>query len=63
MGANYKVSDADRLDIGYLHIVMKDASLNLSHPIVDSQTTITRGLSGGYDSDVDVLSMQYTHAF
>jgi len=63
LGANYKVSASDSLDVGYLHIFIKDASLNLNHPVVPAQPAITRSLAGGYDSDVDVLSMQYTHAF
>jgi long-chain fatty acid transport protein len=63
LGANFKMSSADHLDIGYLHIFMKDVSLNLSSPLVSEQPAITRRLAGGYDSGVDVLSMQYTHAF
>jgi len=63
LGANFKVSAADSLDVGYLHIFIKDASLNLNNPLVAAQPAITRSLAGGYDSDVDVLSMQYTHAF
>jgi len=63
LGANFKVSASDSLDVGYLHIFIKDASLNLNNPVVLAQPAITRSLAGGYDSDVDVLSMQYTHTF
>jgi long-chain fatty acid transport protein len=63
LGANFKVSAANSLDIGYLHIFMKDASLNLSNPLVPEQPALTRSLTGGYDSDVDVLSVQFTHKF
>lgn len=63
VGANFKASASDSLDIGYLHVFLKDASLNLNHPVVPAQPAITQSLAGGYDSGVDVLSLQYTHAF
>ncbi|WP_081987097.1 OmpP1/FadL family transporter [Methylotenera sp. G11] len=63
LGANFKASASDSLDIGYLHVFLKDASLNLNHPVVPAQPAITQSLAGGYDSDVDVLSLQYTHVF
>jgi long-chain fatty acid transport protein len=63
LGANFKLTNSGSLDIGYLHIFMKDASLNLNNPVVPVQPAISRNLVGGYDSDVDVLSMQYTHTF
>jgi long-chain fatty acid transport protein len=63
LGANFRVSTADSLDIGYLHIFMKDASLNLNNPVLPTQPGVSRSLVGDYDSDVDVLSMQYTHTF
>jgi long-chain fatty acid transport protein len=63
LGTNFKVTNSGSLDIGYLHIFMKDASLNLNNPVVPVQPSISRNLVGGYDSDVDVLSMQYTHTF
>jgi long-chain fatty acid transport protein len=63
LGANFKMTTVDSVDIGYLHIFMKDVPLNLSSPVVPAQAAITRSLSGDYDSNVDVLSMQYTHTF
>lgn len=63
LGANFKMSDSGSVDIGYLHIFMKDASLDLKTAILPTQPTITRSLSGGYDNHVDVFSMQYTHIF
>lgn len=63
LGANYKVNDSDMLDIGYLRIFMKEASLNISNPVTNAAPAITRTLSGVYNNDVHVLSMQYTHNF
>lgn len=63
LGANFKVSQLDTLDFGYLYILMKDASINIHTPLVTSAPAIIRNLAGGYDADVSVLSMQYTHAF
>ena len=63
LGAHFRINDSDNLDVGYLHIFMKDASLNQKNPILQSEVAITRSLSGNYDSDVDVLSLQYTHTF
>lgn len=63
LGANYRINDSNSLDVGYLHIVMKEASLNHKNPLLMAQAAITRSLSGNYDSDVDVLSLQYTHNF
>lgn len=63
LGANFKLSNTGSLDLGYLHIFMKDASLNLSNPVIPAKPDISRNLVGGYDSDVDVFSMQYTHTF
>lgn len=63
LGANFKINDSDSLDVGYLHIFMKDASLNHKNPLLPAQVAITRSLSGDYDSNVDVLSLQYTHTF
>lgn len=63
LGANFKMSDSSSVDIGYLHIFIKDSSMNLKTPILSEQPAVTRSLAGGYDSRVDVLSMQYTYTF
>lgn len=63
LGASYKVSASDVLDVGYLRIFMKDSSLHNNTPVTAAAPAITRSLSGTYENDVHVLSMQYVHAF
>jgi long-chain fatty acid transport protein len=56
-GANWKVSKAGSLDLGYAHILVKDSSI--SHPNNTGGTLI-----GDYKkSAVDILSVQYNHRF
>jgi long-chain fatty acid transport protein len=58
IGANYKFNTNSSLDVGYTHIFIKDASLN------DGAVPSSTGqLVGDYDSDVNILSVQYTHNF
>jgi len=58
MGANYKFNANSSLDVGYTHIFIKDASLNDG-----AVGTPSGNLVGDYDSDVNMLSVQYTHNF
>jgi long-chain fatty acid transport protein len=64
-GAQYKVSQAGAIDIGYAHLFVKDASINLSGPPALSAALVAgRGaLRGNYDGHVDILSIQYRHNF
>jgi len=64
-GGQYKVSKAGTLDFGYAHLFVKDPTLNLSGPpALSAQLVAGRGaLVGAYDSQVNILSMQYRHNF
>lgn len=61
IGASYKVTPAGSLDIGYTHIFVKDASLDKTTDV--SVAALQDTLKGSYDSDVNILSVQYTHNF
>jgi long-chain fatty acid transport protein len=58
VGANYRVTESASVDVGYAHITMKDANIN------DDQRATGNGLvSGTYGNKIDILSVQYNHAF
>ena len=60
-GANYKVSEASSLDVGYTHIFVKDNSIN---KITDTTTAALRDtVIGDYSANVNILSVQFTHNF
>lgn len=55
-GAQYKASANGTWDFGYAHLFMKDAPINKTEP--------GRGtLTGNYESNVHILSVQYSHTF
>lgn len=61
LGANYKLTPAASLDVGYTHIFVKNASIN---KVTDSTVAGLRDtVSGSYDSDVNILSAQLTYSF
>lgn len=64
-GAQYKVSKQGKVDLAYAHIWVKDASINLSGaPALTAAQAAGRGLLvGNSDGKIDILSVQYTHAF
>ncbi len=55
-GANYRISKAGSVDVGYVHAFVKDAGVNNSVPGAGT-------LVGNYKVSADVLSVQYNHAF
>jgi len=60
-GANYKLSDDSSIDIAYSHIFVRDTPIDKTN-----DTTINAlkdRLRGSYDSQVDVLSLQFVHNF
>jgi long-chain fatty acid transport protein len=58
VGANYKVSKADSVDFAYQHLFFSDT------PINNNQLATGGGqLIGTYDSQVNILSLQYNHNF
>lgn len=61
IGANYKTSANDSLDIGYTHIFVRNSALS---KINDSSVAVLRDtLRGNYDNQINILSVQYTHTF
>jgi long-chain fatty acid transport protein len=56
-GAQYKASKQGTWDVGYAHLFIKDSSLNKAEPPVGGT------LIGKYSNDVNILSVQYNHAF
>lgn len=55
-GARYKPSAHDAWDFGYAHLFIKDAPINKTEP--------NRGtLTGEYESNVNILSVQYSRTF
>jgi len=61
LGASYKLSTASSLDVGFTHIFVKDSSID---KITDTSTAALRDVvTGDYESDVNILSMQFTHNF
>lgn len=63
LGANYQVGPSGTVDFGYVHIFVRDVSVNLSNPVTSAAPAVTRNLIGSYDSGIDILSLQYTHTF
>jgi long-chain fatty acid transport protein len=57
-GASWLMSPANKLDVGYAHLFIKDVKLNNT-----TEASIKHNLSGEYDASVDVLSVQLTHSF
>jgi len=55
LGGQYRLSKQGVLDFGYAHLFVNDPGLQST----DNGTT----LNGEYDSQVDILSAQYTHSF
>ena len=61
LGAGWQVTPSSKLDVGYSHLFISDASID------DDQRTAAKGrngrLLGEFEGSVDILSMQYTHTF
>ncbi len=55
-GLQYALSNKSKLDVGYAHLFVKDASINNT---VAGQGT----LNGTYSNQVNILSAQYSHNF
>ncbi|MDP3420392.1 MAG: outer membrane protein transport protein [Thiobacillus sp.] len=54
-GAQYRLSERSRIDVGYAHLFVKDARLNKTEGGV--------ALAGTYEASVDILSAQLTMDF
>lgn len=65
IGVQYKVQKSGAVDIGYAHLFVKDASINLSGPpaITAAQAAGRGSLVGNSENKVDIFSIQYRHSF
>ncbi len=60
VGGQYRLSRQDALDFGYAHLFVGD--VRISSP-AEGTIPMSPILTGAYDSAVDIISFQYTHAF
>jgi long-chain fatty acid transport protein len=61
IGANYKLTPWSSLDFGYTHIFVANSSIN---KITDVSVPALRDtLAGSYTSNINILSVQFTHTF
>ncbi len=68
IGASYHPNDNLQLDVGFTHILIDDADINLSEPIagppLSPAAVITNNLVGEYeDPNVNILSLQAVYKF
>ncbi|MGZ8272228.1 MAG: OmpP1/FadL family transporter, partial [Methylophilus sp.] len=57
-GASWAMSPSNKLDVGYAHLFIKDATIDNT-----SEGSIKHNIRGEYESSADILSMQITHNF
>ena len=62
LGMQYKLAGKGKIDAGYAHLFVKDASVN-SGAAVGPGVYPYGLLNGKYANHVDILSVQYTHSF
>lgn len=56
LGAQYRPTKNSRLDVGYTHLFIKDAEINLASSTLGN-------LIGSYQSQTDIVSFQYSQSF
>jgi long-chain fatty acid transport protein len=56
-GVRYKPAAQSTLDFGYAHVFINEASINRSDLPLNGR------LAGTYQNDVNILSVQFSHAF
>ena len=60
-GAGWQLNPESKIDVGYAHLFISDASINDDHR---NDTPLGNGLlKGSYDGSVDILSAQFTYNF
>ena len=59
-GGKYRFTQVDTLDFGYAHIFVKNGSINDLRGLGAGNLG---NVSGTYKNKVDIVSIQYTHAF
>jgi len=61
IGATYQPNDALKFGVGYTHIFVEDASINLS--ATDQGNSLRGNLSGQADTSIDLLGLQVQYIF
>jgi long-chain fatty acid transport protein len=56
-GAQYRLSDASTLDVGYAHEFIRDASVN------NTVAGVPGALVGAFENKADIVSVQFNHSF
>jgi long-chain fatty acid transport protein len=59
VGAKYGFSSDTTLDVGYAHLIVKDASINQNA----GNTTANGLILGSYKASIDILGLQLAHRF
>jgi long-chain fatty acid transport protein len=59
LGVKYGVSNDTTVDVGYAHLMVKDASINQNA----GNTTANGLILGSYKSSIDILGAQLAHRF
>ncbi len=63
-GASYQVTPAGKMDIGYAHLFISDATIDDNQTVPVAPSPVGNGrLTGSYSAEVNILSLQYTHNF
>ena len=64
LGASYQLTPAGKVDVGYSHLFISDASINDNQTVPVAPSPFANGrVKGAYSGEVDILSLQYTHNF
>jgi long-chain fatty acid transport protein len=63
VGARWKPIDPLAVDVGYAHLFVKDADVNLNRQQLGAPASFSSTVVGSYDNAVDILSLQLTWAF
>jgi long-chain fatty acid transport protein len=62
VGVQYKLNEKAKIDAGYAHLIVSDASINSGDSVAPSVYPYGH-LKGEYANHVDILSVQYSHNF
>ena len=64
IGAKYRFNNKLALDLGYSHLFVQDASINLTRTQAgQTSNNFTGTVRGDYEGSVDLLSLQLTYTF
>jgi long-chain fatty acid transport protein len=62
VGAQWRATQRLSLDAGYAHLMVSDATVNLTRPQLGAPASFTSIVRGSYESSVDIFSLQATYA-